>query len=80
MVVPERTYDDDRLRGVAELLRGYLPVIERIELLPYHTMGRAKYEQLGIPYPLGSLPDLRQDQIDHARALMRELLPGVEVQ
>lgn len=80
VVVPERTFDDARLRGVAELLRGYLSVIERIELLPYHTMGRTKYQKLGIPYPLEGLPDLRQDQIDHARALMRELLPGVEVQ
>lgn len=80
VVVPGRTYSDERLIGVAQLLRPYLPVIERIELLPYHTMGRAKYESLGIPYPLGDLPDLRQAEIDHARDIMRRELPEVTIQ
>ena len=27
-----------------------------LDLLPYHTMGRTKYESLGIPYPLEGVP------------------------
>ncbi len=80
VVVPERTYTAERLRVTAELIRNYLPVVERVELLPYHTMGRAKYEQLGLAYPLGDLPDLRQAEIDHARAIFREVLPEITVQ
>lgn len=80
VVVPERTYTDERLTATAELLKPYLPVIERIELLPYHTMGKVKYEKLGIPYPLGDIPDLRQDEINHARDLFRSILPEVTVQ
>lgn len=80
VVVPERTYSDDSLRATAQLLRRYLPVIRRIELLPYHTMGKAKYQSLGLAYPLGDLPDLTQAQIDHARSVFRAELPGLTVQ
>ena len=79
VVVPGRTYDDERLRATASLLLPYLPIIEHIELLPYHTMGKAKYAQLGIPYPLGDLPDLSQDEINHARDVFRSMLPKVTV-
>lgn len=75
VVVPQRTSDDEHLTAVAALLQGYLPVVERVELLPYHTMGRSKYQQLGIDYPLEGLPDLSQAEIDHAREVMRQLLP-----
>lgn len=80
VVVPERTYTDHRLHATAQLLKPYLPIVERIELLPYHTMGKAKYETLGIPYPLGDLPDLTQAEIDHAREIFRKVLPEVTVQ
>ena len=33
-----------------------------LEMLPYHTMGVVKYEQLGIPYKLEGVP-----QMDTAR-------------
>lgn len=75
VVVPGRTYTDDRLRAVAQHLLPYLPVIERVELLPYHTMGRSKYQQLGIDYPLEGIADLSQPEIDHARDVFRSILP-----
>lgn len=79
VVVPRLTYDEPRLRQLADYLRPYLDVIERIELLPYHTLGSYKYAELGIRNPLEGVSDLSQPEIDHARALMRELLPDVKV-
>ena len=32
--------------------------IEKVELLPYHTMGVPKYHKLGIPYRLEGTPDM----------------------
>ncbi len=80
VVVPGKTAGEDRLRSLAEYLQPYLPVIRRIELLPYHTMGRFKYEKLGIPYPLEGVEPLSQEEITQARVLMRTLLPEVVVQ
>lgn len=42
--------------------------IEKIELLPYHTLGVSKYGQLGIPYPLpgvGALPADKLAELQH---------------
>ena len=74
VVVPGRTADDAHLRAVAEWIKPYMGVVERVELLPYHTMGSYKYEQLGIPYPLNGVPPLSQEEIQHARDLFREIL------
>lgn len=36
--------------------------VERIELLPYHSMGRSKYVDLGIEYRLGDTPDMDKEK------------------
>ena len=66
VVVPGYTYDDRRLKAVADYLAQY-SVIQRIELLPYHTMGRFKYENLGIKYPLEGVKDLTDEELKHAQ-------------
>ena len=33
-----------------------LPNVRALDVLPYHTMGRSKYDALGIPYPLEGTP------------------------
>lgn len=56
VVVPGLTDGAEHLEGLGEYLRT-LPRVERVELLPYHTLGVHKYAALGLPYPLeGVLP------------------------
>ncbi len=71
VVVPQRTYDEAQLRMLGQMLRGY-SVIEKVELLPYHTMGRYKWDNLGIDYPLEGVPDLTATEIAHARGILAE--------
>ena len=57
VVVPGLTDSDAHLEG----LRAYLHTIrniQRVELLPYHTLGVNKYHALGIPYSLEDVPAL----------------------
>ena len=57
VVVPRLTDSDAHLEG----LRAYLHTIrniQRVELLPYHTLGVNKYHALGIPYSLEDVPAL----------------------
>lgn len=75
VVVPGRTADEAHLRALADYLQPYLPIVERVELLPYHTLGRYKYKELGIPYPLEDIPDLEPEKIKQARELLSSLLP-----
>lgn len=68
VVVPGYTYDDTKLRALREYLSQY-SVIEKIELLPYHSMGVYKYEKLGIPYPLAGVADLSDEETKHANSI-----------
>ena len=48
VVVPGITDDDARLNAVAEYLKPYT-VIERVEVLPYHTMGASNTKAWACP-------------------------------
>ena len=57
VVVPGLTDGETHLAA----LRAYvetLPRVERVELLPYHTLGVGKYAALGRPYSLKGVPDM----------------------
>lgn len=36
--------------------------IEKIEFLPFHTLGKEKYERMGLKYPLGDIVDMDKDK------------------
>lgn len=55
VLVPGWTEDEGALRRLAAFLRT-LHNIERIEVLPYHTLGTYKYQELGLPEPLPGVP------------------------
>ena len=72
VVVPGLTDSDAHLEG----LRAYLHTIrniQRVELLPYHTLGVNKYHALGIPYSLEDVPALPPEALaDWQRRFDRE--------
>jgi pyruvate formate lyase activating enzyme len=57
VLLPGYTQNEAELKALGSFLKE-LRHLEKIEILPYHTLGRAKYENLGIPYPLGDTPQL----------------------
>ena len=79
VVVPGITDRDDRLEAVAQYLKQF-SVIERVEVLGYHTMGEYKYESLGLPYPLHGVEPLSPERKANAKAIFQAALPDVVVQ
>lgn len=51
-----------------------LKTVRKIEVLPYHTMGVAKYEKLGIPYPLQGLKPTSEKKAEHAKHILNKAL------
>ncbi len=41
-----------------------LASVKQVDLLPYHRYGVGKYASLGLDYPLGDLPEYRDEQIE----------------
>lgn len=62
VVVPGLTDGDEHLAGLESYLKT-LHGIERVELLPYHTLGVSKYHTLGIPYSLENVPPVSEDTL-----------------
>ena len=71
VLVPGYTDDEPSLRALAAFLRT-LNNIERIEVLPYHTMGRYKWQKLGIPYRLEGVEPPTQESVERAEQILRE--------
>lgn len=70
VVVPTLTDDDERLNALAAHVARY-SCVQKVEVLPYHTMGRYKYENLGIEYPLADLEALSLERKENALAIFR---------
>jgi pyruvate formate lyase activating enzyme len=51
VLVPGLTDDPENVAGLARLVAG-LSNVERVDIIPFHQMGRHKWEDLGIPYSL----------------------------
>ena len=69
VVVPGLTDSREELLEMKAFLDS-LKTVTRVELLPYHTMGRAKWENLGIPYVLDGVPTPTEEEMKEAEALV----------
>lgn len=69
VVVPGITDGETELRGIGRLI-GTLRNLKGLEVLPYHTMGVAKYESLGIEYPLKGLESMDKQEAKKAREII----------
>lgn len=56
VIVPGITDDEENLVRLGEFIGG-LQNVKALDVLPYHTMGRVKYKELGLEYPLSGVPD-----------------------
>lgn len=45
--------------------------IEKVELLPYHTMGISKYRKLNLPYYLEGVPDMDKERCCYLESLLK---------
>ena len=69
VLVPHWTDDDDALARLGEFL-GTLRNVERIEVLPYHTLGAFKWKALELDYPLAGISPPTPDRIENAKRLL----------
>ncbi|MFI3317413.1 MAG: pyruvate formate lyase 1-activating protein, partial [Rikenellaceae bacterium] len=68
VIVPGYTDQEEKLKELALYLKQY-SVVEKVELLPYHDMARAKYESMGIDYPLEKVTPHPKDEVQRLRDL-----------
>jgi len=69
VVVPGITYNEEDLTKLGYFLKS-LSNIGKIEILPYHTMGKAKYEKLGYKYALSNTRELTKEEAKKAEQII----------
>ncbi len=74
VLVPGITLNNDYLYKLGRFL-GTLKTLKAIDVLPYHDMGKVKYEALGMEYPL---KDTRIPSKEEAIAAREVILSGVK--
>ncbi len=74
VVVPGWSDDNEDLFALGYFI-GQFPNLTALDVLPYHTMGTAKYEQLGMEYPLKDTPPMDKELIP---AKKRQILLGIK--
>lgn len=56
VLVPGYTDDEQDLLKLREFINS-LKTVEKVQILPYHSMGKYKWEKLGVNYPLEGVRD-----------------------
>ncbi len=70
VLVPGITDRDDWLERLSVFI-DTLKTVEKVEVLPYHTMGVVKYEKLGYDYPLKGVEPPSAERVENARKILR---------
>ena len=68
VLVPGVTDSRESLLALRDFL-GTLETVRRAEILPYHTMGQIKWEQMGLPYALDGARPPSEEEVRRAEEL-----------
>lgn len=69
VLVPGYTDSDEDLLAAASFIKSHKNV-NKVEILPYHSMGSYKWDKLGETYPLKGIPGPDEESIEKARQIL----------
>lgn len=70
VLVPNYTDDVQDLRDTRAFIQT-LQTVEKVEVLPYHTLGINKYQKLGIEYPFADVSAPTKESVAYAKRILR---------
>ncbi len=70
VLVPGYTDFDEDLIKLSNFIKT-LNTVEKVEVLPYHTMGEVKYEKMGMSYSLKGVLPPTKDRVINAREILK---------
>lgn len=69
VLVPGYTDSEEDLIKLREFLKT-LKTVEKVQILPYHSMGKYKWEKLGVKYELENVKDATQKDVVRAKQIL----------
>lgn len=78
VLVPGWNDQEEYLRQFGQYFLGY-KTIERVEILPYHTLGVYKYKELGLEYKLSKVLPPTKESLEKTQKILSEYFAKVLV-
>lgn len=69
VLVPGGSDNDEQLMRLDKVIKS-LNNVDRVEVLPYHTLGTFKWEELGKEYPLAGVNPPTKERVENANKLL----------
>ena len=69
VLVPGITDNEEDLLKLKDFIHS-LNSVEKVEILPYHDMGKFKWEELGFKYPLEGVPVATSEDVSRAKKIL----------
>ena len=66
VLVPGYTDDENDLLKLKDFINS-LKTVEKIEILPYHSMGKYKWKKLGFKYELENVPEATSKDVERVK-------------
>lgn len=78
VLVPGLSDQPESLKALGEYFKDF-DNVQRLEILPYHTLGKHKYEHMGRKYQLEDTPSNTEAQLEFAHDLLKPYFKHVQV-
>ncbi len=62
VIIPTHTDNEENVKRLKEIANAH-PVVDKIELLPFRKICQTKYDNMGIEFRFGNLPEPTQEQM-----------------
>lgn len=81
VLIPSLTDQDEDLANIVKFTCDF-PNLQVIDLLPYHTYGKHKWNSLGLPYPMSDTiqPCTHEQASEFSNILKKNIRDGVSIQ
>ena len=75
VIVPGINDSEEYIYKLKDFIKEHFNVnnIERVELLPYHTLGVDKYKKLGIPYKLDGVSEMDKEECNKLQKILNNI-------
>lgn len=74
VMVPGITDNYESMIGLSKRIQPFYDYVDKVEILPYRTLGVHKYKELGLKYELEGVPEMDKDRAKELEKNLIELL------
>ena len=73
VIIPTLNDNEENILKLHEIAKSH-NCVDKIELLPFHKICQAKYDNMKLSFPFGNLPTPTKEQMEYLKSFVKEYL------